>query len=232
MSETVAAIRGRVRSKVRDNDSRRESFSDVDYDMTIAEKYLEFDARLSPPQLYAPNAFTIAAGADTFTLPTTSAAQYAQDIQIQLVSNLFFLRKLTIEDMNLVREGIRADQMSIPDTFAIWEDSAQVIQGRVSPRSRAAEVCNFFGTILATDLRTAANMDAASILFNRWTAAALVYLVAAEMAECMTPEDLALRRLNPAVVSSWVRAGETIMYREEARRGDLRNTGRVHRHAS
>lgn len=229
MSETMAAVRGRIRTRCRDTDSRKASFHVLDYDQAICDAYLAVQSRLTPPHLLTPNAFTIAAGSETFTLPTASAAQYAGDVRIQLVSNNLYLVKLTVEEINAIRNGVTQANQSIPYAFALYEDSAQVVQGTCYPRSRAIEVCNLFTTMVADDLRTAANLDAASVLFGRYAAEALIYYVASEMVARMVPEDLNLRRLSPAIIPVWRREAEMIMYREEARRSDLQNVGRVQR---
>lgn len=227
MPATVAAIVARVREKLRDTDARRLAFDVIEYGNEVAETYLAIQARLPPARLYTPNAFTIAAG-EEFTLPNSAGEEYAGDMRIQLISNGLWLKKWTREEIDAARSGL-AQTPSVPTNFAVWVEGDEDVQGLVWPKCRAAEPVNLFRTLVAADVRAAADMDAAQFQLGRGGLEALVLKTAVKMGSRMTPEDLAAHRINPSVFNQWAQEAEVGIYKEECRRHDLESVGRVMR---
>lgn len=230
MPATVASVVTRVRERLRDFDARRLAFDIIEYGSEVAETYLSIQARIPPARLYTPNAFTIAAG-ETFTLPNSAGEEYAGDVRLQLISNGLPLTKWTREEIDAARAGV-AQTPSIPTHFAIWVEGDEDVQGLVWPAARTAEPVNFYRTLVAADVRAAADMDAALIQFGRGGIEALVLKTAVKLGSRMTQDDLAARRINPAVFNTWALEAETGIYKEECRRHDLESVGRVMRWVS
>ncbi len=240
MPVTVGGLRFRVREKLRETDGRRAAFDPIEIDQAIADCYLEHMAHLKPPSLYTANAFTIAADANTFSLPVTvpagyiSVPEYAGDIRIQLASTGQFLHQRSREQLEAIADGdISTTGGQAPSEYALYEDIAQVVQGLCWPRSRSAELCHLFRTMVADDLREhATDMEAATIGMSRFGILGLVFQTSAELAERMTDEDRALRRLSDKVVASYYKRAGTMLYLEEARQHRVEASGRIQRWVS
>jgi len=235
VSTTVGQLRFKVRESIRETDGRRASFDPIEIDQAIARAYLVLSAQLPPPVLYTANAFTIAANAQTFTLPSTipsgyiSTAGYAGDVRIQLASNGVFLAKRTREEIEALRNGNTiVTGTTWPQVYALYEDGAQVVQGESWPRAQAAESCHLYRTLVVDDLRDhTTDLEAATIMFGRWAQAALELYAAADLLARMTEEDLALRRIDKGAASLWVQQAERLLYQEAKRLHDLKAVGRT-----
>ena len=77
MSTTVASLRARVLSKLHMLDERTGP-SRVYVDQEIRDQYLAMQARLPDAYSYTAAAGSITAGSATFTLPSTSSAEYGE----------------------------------------------------------------------------------------------------------------------------------------------------------
>jgi len=206
MSVALRRVRDRISMKLRDTDARKGTFDAVYLDNAICEAYLALQGRLPPPDLYTASAFTIGAGGDTFTMPTSvtqwtgndGGAEYAGDFRIQLASNGQFLQKRTVEELDSMRNRLPtvSPALSIPYLYALWEENDQDVQGRCYPGAKVAEACNLFRTFKADDLRD---------------------------------DDLKLRKLNPAVAQLWMQMSEDALYSEACARHDIDSVGRVQR---
>lgn len=236
MSITLAALRSRVRAKLNDVDMRRPAFNVIAYDQALADAYTNVQSRLPAIHVYTASAFTIAATSETFTLPTTSNAQYRGDVRLQLVSNGVFLYKKTVEEINQYQNGEFGAALLVgvdhPSIFALWEGSTQVVNGICWPRTLQAEAVNMYNTLSAADLRNAADMDAAVIDLSEEGVVGLTYFAAAMLAAGMTEQDLAARRLSKDVAAVWFRESNRVLLREEARHSDLESVGRIMRWVS
>ncbi len=230
MAVLLSTIRHRVNTKLRNTDDRRATFDPVELDQVIAEAYLVRQASLPPPHVMTTSAITISASASTFTLPTTSSAEYGGDIQIRLQSNGRYLERLTIEEMQARRSGQTDAQLiagaSIPDTYAFFEENDQEVQAFCYPAAKVAEVCDLYAAIVAADLR-ATNLDTVSAALSRYAVTGLVYDVSAELLMMMPDEDIKLRRLDRAVANVWRKQAAVMFYQEEARRHSLEGVGRT-----
>lgn len=228
MSVTLAVVRDRVRIRTRDVDAKNNSRDVVEYDNAICEAYLALSAWLPAPTSVTESAGTIAANADTFTLPTSGDEEYAGELRLRLRSDGSFLTRRTVEEIDRLRSGDTATVgTSRPTDFCVWEESDQDVQCRCWPRSRELETYDLHRTLLASDLRDAAAMDAASVAFSRFGVVSLVLHAAALMVQGMTDDDLALRRLSRGVAKDWVRDASTVLYKERERRHNLESVGRT-----
>ena len=231
MSLNLATIRARVRANIRELGPRRSTTGVVEIDNQIADLYLEMAASLPPPRLLTTGAFTIAANARTFALPSAGAIEYGGMVEIQLQSDRSYLKRRSRDELIGLHDS---DTSTVgtgkPSLFALYEDASQVVQGLCWPRSKDAELCDLFAAIDPTDIRDAANMEAAGIIqFSRIGGAALVLFTSARLVIKITDDDLATRRLNRAIAGTWEKAGHTLLYQEEVRRHNAEAVGYVMR---
>lgn len=236
MSITLAALRTRVRARLKDTDMRRPLMSVIEYDQALADAYTNVQSRLPAAHIYTGSAFTIAINSETFTLPTASNAQYRGDVRLQLVSNGHFLYKKTVEELNAYQQGEYGPALLIgvthPWVYALWEGVSQVVNGICWPRTLQAEAVNMYYTLSAQDLRNAADMDAAVVDLSEQGITGLTYFAAAMLAAGMPPEDLVARRLSKDVAAVWMSESDRVLKREEARHSDIESVGRIQRWVS
>lgn len=234
MAVTLVVLRNRLRVMLNDLDrADDEQFSIVRLDGAIANAYQACAAVLSPPRLVTLSAFTIAAGAQTFSLPTTSNAEYSGDVRIRLQSDGSYLFKRSREEIEALRYGETATTgTGRPTDFSLYEDSAQILQGDCWPRSKDLETCDMYVGLDVTDLRDAASMDAASIQFSRYGSTALLYRAASELVASTPADKLAARDLDKGVAQIWLQQAGVLLYAEEVRRAQAEDAGRVQRWVS
>lgn len=231
MSTPLTTVRARCQVRLREMDQRRNSLSPIEYDQAIADAFIEITTYLPATHLYASSDLTLSdATSGTFTMATTSARQYAGDIRIRLRSTGFFLRRRTVEELDAIRSGVSPFQ-AVPTDYALWEEPDQEVQGRCWPYPRTAEACDVYRAVVPSDLR-AFDLDTVTVDLSRPAELALECLVAANLADSLTDDDMKLRRLNPKVVASWRATAARILYKEAARRHDIEAVGRIQRWVS
>lgn len=232
---TLAVVRGRVRVKLNDADAREGELDIVEVDHAIADACIEIGAGLLMPHVYLTSALTIAANADTFTLPTAaqtgyaSLTQYGQNVRVWLQARNYYLTKRTPLELDAMRSTTTTATVDIPTDFCLWPEMDNDMQARCYPRSREAEACDLFVSLVPDDLRDAADMDAANVRFSRLGETALVYHAAAMLAGAMTDEDLKARRLSQRTIASWGKRSERLCYLEEVRLQSAGDVGRLQR---
>jgi len=227
---TLSVLRDRVRANINEARARRSALNAVEIDQGLRNAYLALQSRLPPAHVYTASAFTIAAGADTFTLPTAASAEYAGEVRIQIQSDGSFLCPLSAAQLDAVRAGIvGTDGQGRPTHFTLWEDNSQVVQGRCYPRSKDLETCNLWRGLVAADFTTTA-LDSTTIELGRYGIEALIYAASAELVAKMPDDELALRKLNSGVVGFWLKQMETTLYRETCRRHELESAGTAWRY--
>jgi len=227
---TIAYVRLKVDLRLRQLDSKNRSYLVPEVDQAIREKYVARMASMPPSHVAEASAFTILAGTDTFTLPTTgSTYSDALDVRLQLVTTGGYLGKYTQEEFEPWVRNLTALVLQVPQIFTLWEDQRGVVHGRVYPGALADELVNVFRSLSHEAPTSATDLDAAAIYLNEAACVALAADVAADLLEAMTPEDAARRRLNPAIVGSWRREAAKVWYQESARRSDLEGAGRTMR---
>lgn len=235
---TLAAVRARVQVKLNDTDGKNGSLDTLQVDHAIADACLSLGSQIEAPHVYLSSAFTISAGASTFTLPTAaqtgyaSLTQYAGDVRIRLTNRLHFLTKKTVEEIDSLREYNSTTTQGYPECFCLWEEMDNDMQGRCWPNAGVAEPCDLFVSLVPDDLRDANDMDAANVRFSRYGSTALVYYTSALLAAAMSAEDLGKRRLNPNVVQLWRREGDVLLYQDAVRKHNAENHGRIQRWVS
>jgi hypothetical protein len=232
MSITLNVLRGRVRERVRDTDVRSPSRDIAEYDTAIADAYIALSAWLPAPTSVTASAGTIAANADTFTLPTASSEEYAGEVRIRLRSDGTFLTRRTVEEIDRLRSGdISTVGTSRPTDFCMWEELDQDVQCRCWPRSKDAESYDLHRTLAPDELRDL-GFDLSTVQFSRFGTVALVLHASALMVEGMTDDDLATRKLNRGVAGDWMRDSRVVLYKERERRHNLESVGRTLRMVS
>ncbi len=230
---TIAYIRMKVDIRLRQMDTKNRSYSTVEVDQAVRDKYVAIHALLPPAHVAETAAFTISAGGDTFT-PTLSGTTYsdALDVRLQLQSTGQFLKKATVEELDAFRNSQPTPLLSVPSLFALWEDHQGVVRGRCYPGAAAAQVVNLFRSRSHVVPFSATDLDTVAVYFNEAACNALAASVAADLLMALPDEELKKRRLNREIASVWHREAETVWYQEEARRNDLESIGRTQRWVS
>jgi len=228
LAVTLPSVRARVQVKIRQSDSRKFSIGPIEVDQAIRDAYLLMASRLPAAHVVATSALTIASGADTFSLAVASSEEYEGDVRIQKQTDRRFLDRLTVEEIDAYRSGQTSSYTGIPERFALWEDTATVVQGRVHPRANAAYVCDIYRSVVAADFDLTA-VDATSIAFSRYGINALIIQAASDLVASMTDEMLKERGLSGGIAGVWAKQAEVALYREQSRRNSLASTGRTHR---
>lgn len=223
---TLATIRSRVQIKLNDTDAPKGSLDVIQYDHAIADAAIVLGAQIPEPHLYLPLAFTISAGAETFTLPTAaqtgyvSLTQYAGEIRIRLTNRKHFLVRKSLVQLDALREyWAQPVTGAWPEYFALFEEMDNDMQGRCWPGAATAEPCDLFVVLAPDDLRDAADLDAANVRFGRYGSAALVFHASAILAASLPAEELSKRKINPGVIPLWQKEAARAMYADEMRRG-------------
>lgn len=244
MSVPIAKVRGRVRIRLKDADSSKPAFSGPDVDMAIAEAWIALNAFLPPPLLYVASAFTISAGASTFTLPVTVASsgygtgttEYGGNVQIQLVTSGMYLKEITNGEMDALLDGTPTVPQALPNQFALYQDNSQVIKGRCYPGASVAQACNLWATISAEDLRDyvgtggAEGMDTVTVPGTRKAVQALVARASWMLLNGEPTDAAAARGIDKnAKVQEWREEEDRLAYQEEKTQHDIKSTGRVQR---
>ena len=242
MAVTLAAIKGRVQGRLRDNVAKGSTFGTVEYDQAICDAYLYVQSRLPAAAFLNTTGLTIAAGGDTFTLPTTitqyGTASYAGRVVIQLQNTpRTFLHRCTREELDAMRNGSPSVFLAIPTHFCLWEEKDQTVKGRCFPGAQAAQPCDLFVKLSADDLRDyvgsgSSTLENVSVNLSRVGAQALVYHAAAEMLLAMPADEAKRRGINPNVGMAWQKQSLVMLYDEARRHHDLEDVGRTQRWVS
>jgi hypothetical protein len=202
--------------------------SRVYVDQEIRDQYLAMQARLPDAYSYTAAAGSITAGSATFTLPSTSSAEYGGDIRIQLVSDNSFLTYRTQDEIQGLRSRIGTAPAGRPTDFAPYEDSTQALICWVYPVASQTETYNLFRTLAAVDF-SATDIAGTTLALSREAQEALIFKSAAAIGMAMDDATLATLKINPRVLPQWDKAGEVQIYIEGARRNTLEATGRIMR---
>lgn len=220
----------KVRFRTRDRDHKNQARSTPEIDQLTREKYLIRYAQLPPVHVATASAFTISAGGDTFTV-TLTGTTYADagDVRIRLRSDGSFLVKQSVEQIDATRNGHPSVSLGIPDRFCVWEDKVGVLNGRCWPGAKDAQICDLYRDEDADVLTSATDLDAVAVILNDAGQTALAALVAAEIVESMTDEELAVKKLNRNVAKLWTQEAEKVFYLEACRRHDVESVGVIER---
>jgi hypothetical protein len=226
-----------------DADGRKPTPSGVEIDMAIAEGWILLGSQLPTPVLYVASAFTIAAGAELFTLPVTVASsgygtgttEYAGEVRIRLTTTGQYLKKITDVELDALRDGNAIVPPALPRFFSLYQDGSQVIRGRCWPGAAVAQACDLWATIAPEDLRDyvgtggAEGYDTSTVGGSRVAAQALVAQVSGELLSRMSDAAAAERGLDKRKAADWQREAYDLLYAEEARQHALKSTGRIQR---
>jgi hypothetical protein len=246
MSLKLSRLRDRVNGRIRNFDFRGNeagpAYSDVEVDQELCSEYLAIQSMLPAAKLYTASAFTISAGSETFTLPTTvtqwtgndGGAEYRSGIRIQLVSTGGFLNQVSLNDLNTYRNFQPTVSGGIPYIFALYEESDQDVQGICHPLAKDAQACNLFRNLEADDLRDfvgsgAQFMDDVEVQMSRVEALALELRASAGLVAKMSSADLDARRLNPNAVNLWINESAGLIHGSAGTRHNIRDS-RIYRY--
>lgn len=227
MSTTVAALADRIANKLRALDPNG-PLDSVYIDGEIRDAYMQLQAKLPAAYSYTAAAGTITAGATTFTLPTTSTAEYAGDVRVQLVSTGAFLVEVTQDEMQMFRNNVTSTTSGRPQYFAPYEDSSQQVICWVYPSPTSAESYNLFRSLVPSDF-TSTDTGGTTLALGRFAQEALILKACSNIVAAMIPEDVAKLKLDKNVAELWARQAEEMAYQESARRSDIEAAGHVQR---
>jgi len=244
VSVAFAKVRGRVRARLHETGAHKDPLTAIDIDMAIAESWILMGSFLPSPVFAISSAFTISAGATTFTLPVsvassgygTGTTEYDGEVRIQLVSNASFLQKITAREMDAFLSGSTTPPQAVPDRFALYPDKTQIVQGRCWPAAKVAEACNLWASISAEDLRDyvgtggAEGIDTATVNGSRKAVQALIARSARYLLTTMTPTAAEARGIDKnALLAKLDGECAALEYDEEQTVHSIRSTGRQQR---
>ncbi len=228
MSTTVALLTDRVLSQINALDGRNVDIIRVH--QQIRNQYLAMQGRLPSYEVYTASAGTITAGAESFTLPTTSGAEYMGNIRIRLRSMNQDLEKVTATEMDMYRNGrSTTDGFSRSRCFQPVETTDQSVICWVHPINAATETYDLWRGVAPTDLPAATDIAAWTLFLGDVAQTALVFKVSAALLKAMREPDADLRKLNRETAKDWDSEGERLIYQESARRYDIESVGRTQR---
>lgn len=226
MSVALSKVRADVQILLRDIDHTDAWFSPMLYDQMIAMILIRHWARSAMPQLAIANAFSINADG-TFELPTTR--EYTGLVRIQLAATALFLTPWTTEQMDMARSAVLPTTFTgLPTAFAIYEQRDSKVEGRVWAPPGTATLCNLFIGLAPDDIRTAA-MDTVTVDMSIEGVQSLVMDVAHELASGSTGSKLEARGLSQAILPKWQSESYRLRILDNARRHNMRSTGRIAR---
>lgn len=228
MSVAVSSLTPRIRAKLDEMDSRR-PIGVIRLHQELRDQYIAMMSRLPAHYSYTASAGTITAGQPTFTLPTTSSAEYAGDIRIQLTSTNTFLVKLSQEEMQRLRNS--STGTGRPAYFAPYESSAQSVICWVQPMAAADEAYNLFRSLVAADFSTT-DIDATTLAVGRDGQTALVLRTSAALVKrpmFLKELDPDLRASAKELANEWRAEAERLEYLEYDRLSNIEAVGRIQR---
>lgn len=201
----------------------------IQADQAIRNQYRAMEARLPAAWSYTASAGTITAGSATFTLPTTSSAEYAGALMIQLVSDGTFLEKLTQQEMMQLRRG--GTSSGRPNSYSPYEDSTQSVICWVHPVPTATETYNLFRSLIAADT-SSTDVASTTLPIGRIAQDALVHKTASVLMKhpgYLKKVDPELRQIALGQARDWDGEAERLIYQEASRRMDIETAGRIQR---
>ena len=247
MSIALRRVRERVRFNLNDFDAHGPVYDTIALDQAIAESYLYVSALLPGQKIAVSSGITIAAGGDTFTLSASitqwtgnnGGAEHRGDVRIQLRSNGRFLRRLTLEELDGLREGIlpTSPVLGIPSDFALWETKDQVVHGRCYPGALAAEACDMFLSLEASDLRDYVgsgtdDLDDVVLEMSRVGVEAVILHASGCLLGKLAAEKAQGLGLDKSYAPVWIQESRTMIHQERVRRHNLESIGRQERNVA
>ena len=226
MSATLLQARVQVQALINEMDFRKASTSLIRLDTIMRGAYIWLQAELPPTESVTASAGTISS--DTFTLPTTSSAQYAGLVWIRIRSTGAFLTEVTREEMVAMRALHPTVPISNPLYFAMYEDSTQTVNCQCESIPPSPLTYDLHKTLVAADFDLTA-LDSTMLALSRYGIQSLIYQTAAEVAAMFNDEDLQLRRLNPSVIPHWFQQADRMRHLEAVRLNNLHSQGREQR---
>jgi len=226
VSATLLQARVQVQALINEMDAKKSAISLPRLDTIMRGAYMTLQAELPPIESVTTSAGTISS--DSFTLPTTSSAQYSGLVWIRLQSTGAFLTEVSREEMNAMRALHPTAPSSIPLYFAMYEGSDQTVNCRCESSTPTPLTYDLHTTKVAADFDLT-SLDTTTLALSRYGIQSLIYQTAAEVAATFTDEDLALRRLNPSVVPFWFKQADRMQHLEKVRLNQLHSQGRAER---
>lgn len=210
MSETRAVIRDEIRQMLSDNSSDNPAWTDERINRAITRHMRIIGNEVLMGKAWVTSAVTTVVGTADYTLPT--GVEYAQILSLKLLPFNSYLRPQTIEWIELARQGATLGQ-GIPNAYALWEDTSQVVNLRLWPIPNAIYTIDLERSIIPGALTS----DSATVPFSENLIIGLEYRVAAEMAGIGTDEQLQVAGLGPNAGAAFSSMAEQVIRRERER---------------
>ncbi|MGQ0721022.1 MAG: hypothetical protein ACT4PE_05540 [Candidatus Eiseniibacteriota bacterium] len=231
---TGSKVRDRVRSMLRDFDLRRPLVDLARLDNAIAESHMLVAAMMKKGEAIADSAFTIAPGANTFSLPTTlngrsSSALYDGELRLRRSRDGWFMRRRTLDQVDAMRAGLADGRRGPPTDYALWEESDGTVRGLCYPRADRAERIDLFYRSVPDDMRDAVDIDVSSTQMGRELRAGLVHLAAGTLALSLPQAVLARNGLTHRVARVWTDVAHRTIYSATAADHDVVGVGGTER---
>lgn len=190
----------RVESHLRDADGGSPAFSPWEKEAAI-----ESHMRLLAPQLlladeWATPLVTLIAGADTYTLPTTTRQDYDRLKMLRLQSNGQEIPVVSPQVFESYRAGDTSAQRGTPQCAMVIQQPTIAPSLRFWPVPIEADVCDGFVTLLPAEFL---HDETAVIPFDAPAFEALCYSAALELYGRMPEEERAKRALGNNTPALW-----------------------------
>lgn len=212
MSATLAATRSNVKRIIGDVTPSNPAAGDDQYDRAIEGNMHFIGNQVGMGQAWVTSAITLVSGTYDYTLP--GSVEYAQILDLRLVSQGWMLTRVTLEQMELLRRGPAANQsQGDPTRYALWEDASQGVNVRLWQQPNKIDTIDLLRSVIPAVLST----ETSSIPFSMSLLRVLERFAAVEIVSGMTDESLAIAKKTRGVISVWEKMAERMLVKEQER---------------
>ena len=210
MSETRAVVREEIRLMLGDTSSSDSSFSNEQINRAIQRHMRLIGNEVLQGQAWVTSAITTVAGTSDYTFP--SGVEYAQILTLKLQPYNAVLRPVTLEWIELSRQGTTLGQ-GVPYTYAIWEDTSQVVNVRFWPVPNS----NYTVDVERSIIPAALTAESSLIPFSENLLLGLEYRVASEMLASADDNVMQQLGLGPNTVAFYSATADRVIRKERER---------------
>lgn len=210
MSETRAVVREEIRLMLGDTSSSDSSFSNEQINRAIQRHMRLIGNEVLQGQAWVTSAITTVAGTSDYTFP--SGVEYAQILTLKLQPYNAVLRPVTLEWIELSRQGTTLGQ-GVPYTYAIWEDTSQTVNLRLWPVPNAVYTIDLERSIIPAALTA----ETSTLPFSENLITALEYRVAGELLAHADDNVMKQLGIGPMLIQSYQQTADRAMRKERER---------------
>lgn len=197
---TLQSAIDRVDYHLRDGDSATASFSPWEKEAVIESQLRLLAPRLLLADQWTTPLVTLAAGTDTYLLPSTTGQDYDRLKRLRLQSNGLEIPIVSLRSFESYREGEVPVLRGTPVVAMIVQGVAAAPSLRFWPTPEAVDYVDGFFSLLAAPFN---HNEAANIPLDEMAFEALCYSVALELYGRMSEDELAKRNLGPGTPALW-----------------------------